>query len=301
MQRLLPPTLSTAGRSRQRRTLGGYARVAIAASLWGTWSLFFRPAERMQRIAPALEAFIVFAVILVTVGPGAWRDRPALRRPALGWLAIAALGVCDALNALLFFRAMQITSLAIAVLSHYLAPVLIATGAPFVLRERLRGETALALGVALGGLVLLLEPWHAEPRGAIAGALLGGGSAVFYASNILVTKRIQHLFSPREILAWHMPVALGVLALCMPTGGFAIGPLPLLLIGAAALLVGAFAGVMFLSGLVRIAASRAAVLTLLEPTVAVVIGALVWHEHLGLSGLLGAALVLGGAAAVMRK
>lgn len=301
VQRLLPSTLASAERTRGRRALGGYARVAVAASLWGTWSLFFRPAESMQRIAPALEAFIVFAVVLVTVAPGAWRDRPAARRPARAWLAIGTLGACDALNALLFFWAMHKTSLAIAVLSHYLAPVLIATGAPFVLRERLRGTTALALGVALGGLVLLLEPWHAETHGALVGALFGAGSAVFYAGNILLTKRIQHLFSPREILAWHMPVALVVLALCIPAGGFSIGLVPLLLVAAAAVVAGAAAGVLFLSGLVRVDASRAAVLTLLEPTVAVFIGALVWNEPLGLAEMAGAALVLGGAAAVMRS
>jgi drug/metabolite transporter (DMT)-like permease len=294
------PIVSPVGRSRER-AFGGYARIAIAASLWGTWSLFFRPAERMQRIAPALEAFIVFAVILIAVAPGAWRDRPAARRSGGAWFLIVVIGAGDALNALLFFKAMQTTSLAIAVLSHYLAPVLIATGAPFVLGERLRAGTVLALGVALGGLVLLLDPWHAETGGAAAGAVLGAGSAVFYATNILITKRIQHLFSPREILAWHMPVALVVLALCMPAGGFAIALLPLLLVAAAALLIGALAGVLFLSGLFRVDASRAAVLTLLEPTVAVFIGALVWHEQLGLVGLFGAALVLGGAAAVMRK
>lgn len=301
VQRLLPPPEATAGRARERRALGGYARVAIAASLWGTWSLFFRPAERIQRVAPALEAFIVFAVILVTVAPGAWRDRPAERRSGRAWLAIALLGVGDAFNALLFFWAMQKASLAVAVLSHYLAPVLITLAAPCVLRERLRRETALALAVALGGLVLLLEPWHAESRGALVGATLGAGSAVFYAANILVTKRIQHLFSPREMLAWHMPVSLAVLALCMPAGGFSIAIVPLSLVAAAALLIGAMAGVLFLSGLVRVDASRAAVLTLLEPTVAVFIGALVWNEQLAAIQVAGAALVIGGAAAVMRS
>ncbi len=301
MQRLLPPPVETAGRARERGAVGGYARVALAASLWGTWSLFFRPAERIQRIAPALEAFIVFAVILIAVAPGAWRDRPARYRGPRAWGAILALGVGDAFNALLFFWAMQKASLAVAVLSHYLAPVLIATSAPWVLGERLRRETALALTVALGGLVLLLEPWHAASRGALVGALLGGGSAVFYAANILITKRIQHLFSPREILAWHMPVSLTVLAVCMPAGGFSITLVPLALVAAAALLIGAVAGVLFLSGLVCVDASRAAVLTLLEPTVAVFIGALVWREPLALPQLLGAALVIGGTATVMKS
>lgn len=275
--------------------------VALAACLWGTWSLFFRPAERMQPIAPAMEAFIVYSVILISVAPGAWRDRPATRRSARAWLAMVALGVGDAFNALLFFWAMQKASLAVAVLSHYLAPVLIAAAAPAVLGERFRRETALSLALALSGLVLLLRPWQTSQDGALVGALLGAGSAVFYASNILVTKRVQHLFSPREILAWHMPVALGVLALCMPRGGFSVGFVPLALVSTAALLAGAFAGVLFLGGLVRVDASRAAVLTLLEPLVAVVIGALVWHERLDAVALVGAVMVLVGAATVMRR
>jgi drug/metabolite transporter (DMT)-like permease len=42
------------------------------------------------------------------------------------------------------------------------------------------------------------------------------------------------------------------------------------------------------------------VLTLLEPLVAVLIGALVWHERLDLAAFVGAGLVLAGAATVMR-
>jgi DME family drug/metabolite transporter len=48
-------------------------------------------------------------------------------------------------------------------------------------------------------------------------------------------------------------------------------------------------------GLARVPASAASVLTLLEPLVAVSLGVLVWKEHVGLAGLLGAALLLGGA------
>jgi drug/metabolite transporter (DMT)-like permease len=277
----------------------GYLKVAAAACLWGTWSLFFKPAERLHTVAPAVEAFIVFSVILVAVAPNAWRDRPARRRNARAWAGMIWLGVGDALNALLFFWAMQRASLAVAVLSHYLAPVLIAALSPLVLRERTRRETWIALVVALGGLLLLLEPWRAEARGALPGALLGAGSAVFYAANILVTKRIQVAFSSRELLAWHMPFALIVLFAFVPAGGFAIGVASWAWILGASLLAGALAGVLFLDGLVRVRASRAAVLTLLEPLVAVLIGGLVWGQRLSAVAILGAALVLAGAYAAL--
>lgn len=273
----------------------GYLKVALAACLWGTWSLFFKPAERLHAVAPAVEAFAMFSVIFVTVAPSAWRARPQRRRSTRAWAAMVWLGVADALNALLFFWAMQRASLAVAVLSHYLAPVLVAAGSPLVLRERTRRETWIALGVALCGLLLLLEPWRAEARGALPGALLGAGSAIFYAANILVTKRVQIAFSSRELLAWHVPFALVVLYAFVPAGGFAIGIGSWAWILAASLLVGALAGVLFLDGLVRVRASRAAVLTLLEPLVAVLIGGLVWGQHLSAVAIVGAVLVLVGA------
>jgi drug/metabolite transporter (DMT)-like permease len=280
--------------------VAGYLKVAAAAALWGTFSLFFRPAERMHPVAPAAEAFVVFGVVLVAVGPFAWRERVRASRPLGAWLAVAYIGVADALNALLFFWSMQTTTLAIAVLSHYLAPVLVAAAAPFVLRERLRRPTIIALACALGGLTLLLEPWRALGPSALAGAALGAASAVFYASNLLVFKRIQAYFSPLEVLAWHMVVALLVLFPFVPPASWAMPNEVLLRLVAAGALPGAIAGVLFVRGLARVHASRASVLTLLEPVVAVLVGALFWGEVPSVIGFGGAVLVLLGAWIVLR-
>jgi RarD protein len=283
----------------------GYASVAIAAVLWGTFSLFFRPAERMSHaeLAPATEAFAVFAVVFAVTAPFAWQQGRKLgRRPARGWAAVAFTGVGDALNAMLFFWAMQTTSLSIAVLSHYLAPVLIALGAPIFLGERMQRVTWIALALAFTGLGLLLEPWRAgtTARAAFTGAALGVGSAFCYATNVIVFKRVQHLFLPLEVLAWHMPTGLVLLFLCVPRGGFALGPEVAGLLVAAGLIPGALAGVLFLRGLARVPASRASVFTLLEPLVAVLIGVLVWGERPTLVAAFGALLVLSGAWLVLK-
>jgi drug/metabolite transporter (DMT)-like permease len=277
----------------------GSVRIAVAALLWGSWSLFFRPAERISELAPALEAFVVFAVILITTLPLTLRGFRA-RRPGAAWLGMAALGVFDAMNALFFFAAMQRTSLAIAVLTHYLAPILVALAAPFVLRDRLRRTTVAALIAALGGLALLLEPWR-PATGIAAGAALGAVSAVFFAANILIAKRIQHWFSPLELLAWHMPTALATLAPFALGGALqAAAPEALGLIACGGLLPGAFAGALFVSGLVRVDATRASILMLLEPVSAMAIGALVWSEIPSGVGLAGAGLVLVSAWMVAR-
>jgi drug/metabolite transporter (DMT)-like permease len=72
-------------------------------------------------------------------------------------------------------------------------------------------------------------------------------------------------------------------------------------LGAGAATVGALSGLVFIIGLARIGAGRAAVLTFAEPLVAVAVGALVWEEPLHASAALGGAMVLGAGIHVARK
>jgi drug/metabolite transporter (DMT)-like permease len=278
----------------------GALGVAAASCLWGTWSLFFRPAEAAGPVSAPLEAFVVFATILVVVAPIAIRDRPRLRRSKRMWALMALAGVFDAMNALLFFWAMQKTTLAIAVLTHYVAPVLVAASAPFVLSERSTRRTWAALAVAFAGLVILLEPWRARDA-TLLGAAFGAGSAVFFAMSLLTAKRLGRDFAPTEILAWHMPSALVLLALFLPESPFAAPPSSLVWLVIAGLGPGVAAGVLFIRGLAHLEASRAAILMLLEPVVAVAVGIVVWHEVPRLWGMLGGAMVLTGAYAVTRR
>jgi drug/metabolite transporter (DMT)-like permease len=294
----------TAARERSRTVSFvwlGYAAVALAASSWGTWPLILRTAERMAPISPALESTILMAVIFAGSGVFVLRDRVARKATMLQWVGIGWLGVGDALNDYFFFAAYQKASVAVAVLSHYLAPLFVALGAPFVLRERPTVRTYGAVAIAFTGLVLLLHPWSASAHaGDAAGAIFGASSAVFYASNVLVNKRLGHAFSASELMFFHCFVALPLLAAMVPHAewrSFDARAVSLLAVGS--LGPGALAGLAFVWGLRRIPASHAGALTLLEPLVAVMLGALVYGESVGLVGVFGGALILTGAVLVV--
>ncbi|MBI3200244.1 MAG: DMT family transporter [Myxococcales bacterium] len=279
----------------------GAAMIAAAAAAWGTWSLFFRPAEARGGVDAPLEVFVVFGVILITTAPLAIRDRPGVRRPLAAWALLGLQGVFDAANALLFFWAMQRTTLAVAVLTHYLAPVLVSLGAPMIVGERVGRRAWAALGSALVGLVVLLEPWRSGGPVLGAGAWLGAGSAVFFACSLLAAKRLGRHFAPTEILAWHMPTALIAILPFVSRGSLSAPPGAWALIGLAGLGPGAIAGVLFIRGLARTPANRAATLLLLEPVVAVIVGVAVFDERLRPAAALGGALVLIAAAAVITE
>ena len=306
----------TRGRgSRSQRSILPYVAVATAAVSWGTWGIVLRHIEAIAPLSSALETMIVMAVITLVTGlavvgervcsrrngsaiPSQPRRRPAswTTRAWVGWL-----GVGDAFNVLLFFAAYKRT-IAVAVLTHYLTPVFVAVAAPLALRERLTARTTTAVAISFLGLGVLLVPAGAGSPSAAAwtSAALGAGSAVFYASNILVNKYVASAFSTLETMFWHGVVATPLLGAFVP--GAAWGTIDfraVALLAAVAVGPGALGGIAFVWGLRRMPAAHASTLTLLEPLVSVALGAAVLGEKLGIGALIGGAAILAGAAIVL--
>ena len=272
-----------------------YARVAIAAIGWGTWSLFLRPAAVDPRWSSAIMLIVVtFAAAPTLLQKGARGPSAGPPRAFSEWWAIVAMGVFDALNAALFFAAMSVTNVALAVLSHYLAPVFVAIAAPIVLRTpRTKGAVPLTL-IALGGLALVLERYlHGGAAHPVLGAMLGAGSAVFYATNVLITKRIGPRFTAEEQLVYHAILSAVLLA---AFAWFIRAPLPTLkgalIVAGASVFIGALGGLLFLQGLKRIPAEHAGMLTFLEPITAVLVAWIFFGERPGAPAAIGGALVL---------
>lgn len=275
----------------------GYGLVAAAASSWGTWPLIMHAAHARGTIAQELVSFVVMVAITVVPIPLLVRDRVKTKAPVVAWLGVLWLGLSDAANVALFFGAYARTSVAVAVLTHYLAPLFVAVAAPLVLGERARRSTYVALVVALAGLCLVLAPWRASFRPAdLVGALFGAGSAIFYASNVIVSKRVAPHFSATELMVFHGLVGLPFLAWLVPSGAWSeVSSGSLWVVALAGVGPGALSGLVFTWGLRRVPASHASTLTLLEPLVAVASGVLFLGEALGLVGVVGALVVLFGA------
>jgi drug/metabolite transporter (DMT)-like permease len=261
--------------------------VALGTILWGCWPLVLRPAG----LSGPQSALLVMAVMALPTPfvfrRDAFRDRRAT-------LALGVLALCDAANAALYFAAVQRGPVTVAVLTHYLAPLLIALAAPWVLRERRSTRALLGAPLTLVGLALILG----TPQGGLADpwtALLGGGSAFFFMANVLASKEAARSFSPLAINSLHaIPSALLLLLF------FGRGALPpafdssVLQVAAGTLLCGIAGNSLFYSGLrhVPTATATAGALTYLEPLTAALVGVLVFGEALGPLGLLGGLIVL---------
>ncbi len=272
-----------------RRDLRGTLAVALSACGWGTWALFLRG----HGLPPSWQSVLILCVMAVASLPAALSRRGPRRPPAV-WGLLLLAAATEAGNFFFYFSALDRGPIAVAVLTHYLAPVVVAACAPFFLREPLGRRTPWALFASLAGLALLVLGGGVSGA-ALPAAILGATSALFYGANTLVSKKLLGPLSNAELLSYHCALSALLLALLArepvpPLRAFVWLPL------VGALCIGAGGGALYYAGLRVIPAQRASVLTYLEPLVAAMVGAIAFGERLGAAGLVGAALILAGGA-----
>jgi len=271
--------------SRDRRTLVAAGLVAVAAILWGLWPSVLRPGG-----LPALQSALVVQTVqaLPAIVTG-WRERAAFRdRGAV--VALVLFGAFDAAQCALYFPALARGPVAVAALTHYLGPVLVAMAAPLVPGERTSRRAMLAAPLSLLGLLLVLGPPGHAP---VLTAVQGGASAFFGAACLFTVRRASRSFSPLAISSLH--AVLSALLLLAAFGPHVVPPpgTGVLRVAAAAVVLAILAGVLFFRAVKIVPAPVAATITYLEPVTAAAVGVLVLGEQLRGVAILGAAVVVG--------
>lgn len=254
------------------RAASGATLVALAASVWGLWPLFLRPSG----LAGLQCAFIVLAVMALPSLFVFRRERP--KDSGARW-ALVLIGLADALNCVLYFAALQRGPVAVGVLTHYLAPLIVTLLAPVLIGERRSRRALIAAPLSLLALAVVIG--RPDPAGAGLTALLGAGSAIGYATIVLATSRAARVFRPVEITGFHAAISLGVLLIL--TRGEALPQAPgvqLLPVVIGAALCGLAANVVFNIGLARVGSQVSGALTYLEPLTASVVGWVMWNERM---------------------
>jgi drug/metabolite transporter (DMT)-like permease len=228
--------------------------------------------------------------------------KTSLLRPRGRLRALVLLGVLQGAHWLLFLEAVELGSVALAVLTFYAAPLVIALAAPWFLGER---TSPVVLGACLVGAVGIAAIALDEggDAGVSAWAVVAGlGSAATYAALVIVSKRLLAAATPPLTVAfWDCLV--GTLAV-VPVLLLADHVIPA---DAGEWAVALALGVVFtgLSTLVyatllrRVTAQAAGVLTFLEPVAGVLLAWSILEQRPGTATLVGGVLVLSAGIAVV--
>ena len=107
-------------------------------------------------------------------------------------LLLMCSGACMAVNWILLFEAYKYTTVAIATLSYYFAPVLVTVASSFLFREKLGKKQIFCFIMSTLGLVIVTDITNlGSGSNNAVGILFGLGAAVLYAGCILLNKFIK--------------------------------------------------------------------------------------------------------------
>jgi drug/metabolite transporter (DMT)-like permease len=290
---LAEPVILPLAERREPRPVLGYAMVMTAATLWavnGTVSkVILTTGLSSLRLAEVRSsgAFLLLAAGLAATKPDALR----LRARELPYFILFGAGGL-ALVQWFYFLAIHRLQVGIALLIQYIAPVLIALWARYVLHEEVRARIWVALGLALTGLALVVEIWSGLSLSA-AGVAASLGAAGAYSVYVLMAEHRVGERDPISLVCFGFLFAAILWALVRPWWSFpghvvtetislhghlSSLHLPVWLLMAWMIVLGTIAPFALLVGALRyIPATRAGVVAMLEP----VAGALVAWAWLG--------------------
>lgn len=273
-------------------------KLIAAMVIFGTIGLFVRHIPLPSSIIALCRGVTgtLFLMVLM-LGRKARFDRKAIRKNLL-WLLLSggALGF----NWILLFESYRYTSVAVSTLCYYLAPILVILASPLVLKEPLTLKKGLCVLAALAGMVCLSGVLQSGlPQGGeLKGILFGLAAAVLYACIVLLNKQFEGI-SALEKTSLQLGIsAVVMLCYCLLTvdaSGLYLEAKTAVLLVLVGVVHTGFAYALYFGALGTIRGQTAAILSYIDPVVAVLASVLLLREPMLPSEALGAVLILGAA------
>lgn len=273
-----------------------YLMFVAAMLIFGSNGVFASMLEMSGAQLVLLRTLIGGAVLLIIILISRSRTpKEVLLREK--WRLLFA-GVCLGANWALLFEAYNLMNVSLATLTYYTAPVLVLVLAPLVLKERQNGLAYLGMAVVIVGMLLVVGTDFGEGGVSATGLIVGLGSAVFYATLMLVNKQITGVSGLNLTFIEIVIAAVILLPYVFATSGGV--PLPTDARGIFALLFlctvnTGFACWLYFSSMNRLPAKAVALMGYFDPVSALIFSAVFLDERLSSVQLAGTILVLAGA------
>lgn len=270
------------------------AQMILAMVLFSTISLFVRNIPLTSGEIALFRAVIAFfCLTLYKLVKG----ETILLRGLGGELALLFLsGAAMGFNWIFLFEAYRYTTVSVATLSYYFAPVIVMVASPLLFHEKITLWQVICFIGSTIGLVLVINPTGlTEGRDPVRGVLLGLTAAALYATVILLNKRIRKVSGiDRAMLQFSFAIVVLLPYLLLTTGIHmrsmtAMGWLCLLAVG---VLHSAAGYVMYFSALKVLPGQESAILSYIDPLMAVVISMTLLHEPVSVIQLVGGTMIL---------
>lgn len=268
--------------------------LSLSMIIFGTLGVFTRnvavTSGELALYRAILAAILIMGYFLIT---GQRMDYKAIKKELL---LLLFSGMAMGINWILLFEAYKHTTISAATLSYYFAPVFVTLVCPILFHEKLGKKQLICFLMSTLGLVLVIGFENLGDGNHVLGILLGLGAAVFYATVILLNKFIKNVEGIHRTFLQFLAAIAILVPYVLITGDLQIGMLDgkgwvcLLTVG---LIHTGITYCMYFSALKELKGQEIAILSYLDPLVAVAISFFILGEPMTIWQMLGGILILG--------
>lgn len=265
-----------------------------AMTIFGTVGIFVRyiplPAATVAFFRGVLGFLFMLLLMALT---GKKPDFSAIKKNF--WFLLFSGGAMG-LNWVFLFESYRHTTVAVATVCYYLAPVFLVLVSP-LLGERLTGKKLMLSGIALVGMVFV--------SGVLDGGISGGmgiafavGAAVLYTTVMFLNKKLGPISAYDKTVVQLASAAVVILPYCLLTGGFGMEQMAgrdYALLAVVGIVHTGIAYWLYFGALGQLPSQSVALFSYLDPVIAIVLSALWLREPMHWQEVLGAVLILGSA------
>ena len=277
-----------------KRTMNPRLMLITSMTVFGTLGIFVRnipvSSGELALYRAILAALLIAVFLLVT------KQKIPFANIKREVPLLLASGVAMGINWILLFEAYKYTTVSVATLRYYFAPVIVTVVCPILFKERLTGKQIVCFVMSTLGLVLITGIGDIGGGSDFLGILFGLGAAVFYATVILLNKFIKNVEGIHRTFLQFLSAIVILIPYVIMTSGVTLGNLNglgwanLLIVG---LIHTGVTYCMYFSSLKELPGQKAAILSYIDPLVAVLISVTILGESMTVWQVIGGILILG--------
>ena len=218
------------------------------------------------------------------------------------WM-VMIVGAIMGFNWVTLFEAYNYTSVSTATLCYYMEPIFLILISPFVFKEKMTGKKLICVAVAFIGMVFVSGVLTASVgKSDITGITFGLLSGFLYAIVVCSSRAIKDV-DPYEKTALQL-LSAGVImipyllfkgAFADPSLATAFTPTTIIMLAIVCIVHTGIMYLLYFESINHLSVTQIAVLSYIDPVVAIILSQVILHEDMGWQGVVGAVLILGAA------
>lgn len=267
--------------------------MAIAMFVFGTLAPFVRnigvTSRELALYRALMAAVLVGGYLLIT------KQRLNISQIKKELILLLLSGAAIGFNWILLFEAYKYTTVSVATLSYYFAPVIVMVVCPLLFKEKLSAKQIICFVMSTAGLVLITGTAGGGKQD-LLGIAFGLGAALLYATVMLINKFIKGVTGIHRTFIQFLAVIVVLVPYvaltsgCTLSGLNSVGWTCLLVVG---LVHTGITYCMYFSALKELPGQKVAILSYIDPLVAVLVSVVWLNEAISVQQIIGGLMILG--------